>query len=789
MLLAWTGREECSRAEPMLGVPCPARGAQGHSSMSDGRATLKEPHRLEPWGLRVSIRHWTGRSLLTALLVAALLPVPVSAAEPTPVTLDAVAVQPAMTLAAQTPGPVVIDYTGPFRSSTPTRLKRGGVGVAIRYVGSAKWKCLTRREANALRSAGIDIAAVYETKAGWMLSGRKAGVAAAKKARAAVRACGGPKQPFIYFACDVATKRYSAVNACLRGAASVLGARNVGIYGSYSVCDNALKSGYATKAWQTEAWSSGKVLSRAALYQNAHRVHGNLGLDYDSNFTRADDIGQWGYKGAAKVTWAAQSASTSAALTSVDFVSSTTGWVVGDAGTIKRTADGGATWISQTSTSTATLLSIDFANSTTGWTVGDDGTVLRTANGGTNWAAQSVPTSATLRSVACADVGTGVAVGDEGTVLRTVDGGSTWTTQSVPASATLRAVDFVGAATGWAVGDNGTVLRTTNGGSTWTRQSTPTLANLTSVHFTDSTTGWAVGEGGTVLHTVNGLSWVRQPMPTSANLGAVHFTDDVTGWAVGDGGAVLRTANGGLAWTVQSVPPAASLSAVQFTSAATGWAIGNSGAVLHATGTGISAFGTVVGRVTDAVTGKPVGGISVKIGSQVAAPSAVDGTFIETRVRPGTYGVAFSDARYVARTEPGIVVSAGRRTSVKEQLTPRTVTKLTVPAMLPIAALSGQPVSLVATLTPAAAAGAAAAIVYGSHYERKTVAKKVHGKKKWVRVWYWRPRVALPMTADASGRLTINTTLASGAWRIQVKYRGSGKYLPTTSAAKILYVR
>jgi photosystem II stability/assembly factor-like uncharacterized protein len=737
----------------------------------------------------VIIRHRIGRSLLTALLVAALFPQPVSAAESTPVTLDAVALQPAMTLAAQAPGPVVIDYTGPFRSSTPTRLKRGGVGVAIRYVGSAKWKCLTRREANALRSAGIDIAAVYETKAGWMLGGRKAGVAAAKKARAAVRACGGPKYPFIYFACDVATKRYSTVNACLRGAASVLGAKNVGIYGSYSVCDNALKSGYATKAWQTEAWSSGKVLSRAALYQNARHVHGNLGLDYDSNFTRADDIGQWGYKGSGRVTWAASSVSTGVTLRAIDFASSTTGWAVGDAGTIKRTTDGGTTWASQTSTSTVALRSVDFANSTMGWIVGEAGTVLRTGDGGAGWATQSVPTSATLRSVACVDAATGVAVGDAGTLLRTADSGSMWTTQSVPTSATLAAVDFVGAATGWAVGEGGTVLRTADGGVTWAPQSTPTSATLTAVHFTDSTTGWAVGSGGTVLRTTDGLTWSLQPAPTLANLGAVNFTDDVTGWAVGDDGTVLRTANGGLAWTIQSVPTAASLSAVQFTGAATGWAVGSSGTVLRATGTGIGPFGTVAGVVTDAVTGKPVGGISVKIGSQIAARSAVDGTFIETRVRPGTYSVAFSDARYIARAEPGIVVSAGRRACVKVQLTPRTVTRLTAPTMLPIPVLAGQPVTLVATLTPSAAATAATAIAYGSHYERKTVAKKVGGKKKWVRVWYWRPRVALPMTADASGRLTVNTTLASGAWRIQVKYRGSWKYLPATSAAKLLYVR
>ena len=49
-----------------------------------------------------------------------------------------------------------------------------------------------------------------------MLGGYKAGVAAAKKARAATVKCGGPRSALIYFACDVDTHNYAAVNACLR---------------------------------------------------------------------------------------------------------------------------------------------------------------------------------------------------------------------------------------------------------------------------------------------------------------------------------------------------------------------------------------------------------------------------------------------------------------------------------------------------------------------------------------------------------------------------------------------
>jgi photosystem II stability/assembly factor-like uncharacterized protein len=687
------------------------------------------------------------------------------------------------------PGPVVIDYSGTFTSATPSRLKKAGVGVVIRYVGASKWKCLTRREANALRSAGIDIAAVYETDAKWMLRGRAAGVAAAKKARAAVIACGGPKKPFIYFACDTPTRNYSAVNACLRGAASVLGADHVGIYGSYSVCANALKSGYAAKAWQTVAWSSGRVLPQSVLYQNARRVHGGLGLDYDSNFVRADDFGQWGYVAPGNVSWAAQATPTTETLASVDFVSGSTGWAVGSAGSLLRTTDAGAVWTKQSAETTAGLRAVDFANSADGWAVGDEGTVLRTTDGGTTWIPQSVPTTATLAAVRSTDASRSWAVGDAGTTLATTDGGATWTPQSAPTTESLSALDFTSSTTGWAVGSAGTVLRTVNGGAAWTKQSAPTTSALTSVDFTDSETGWAVGARGTILCTTNGgVTWKLQSAPTTATLTSVHFADSVKGWTVGEAGTVLSTANGGSTWTPQFAPTISNLNAVRFTSGSNGFAVGDGGVVLRASTAKVSPFGTIVGTVTDAVTGAPIGGVSLSLGSKPTAPTAPDGSFVAARLKPGTYSVTFSNARYITRAAYNVVVSAGLRTTVRMRLTRRAPTSITAPSTLPTAPLGGQPITLTATISPSPAATSAVTVISGSHYEQKWVTKRVGGKTTRAKIWYWRPRFTLRMTPGVSGRLTVQTRLAVGKWRVQVKYPGSGRYLPSTSGARV-YVK
>ena len=679
----------------------------------------------------------------------------------------------------------VIDYSARYTPGTAARMKSAGVGIVIRYVGSSAWKCLTRAEANAIRGAGLDIASVYETSAGWMLGGRKAGVSAARKARAAVVACGGPRSAFIYFACDRGTHNYAAVNACLRGAASVLGADRVGIYGSYSVCANALKSGYATKAWQTIAWSGGKVLPGAALYQTTHRVDGSVGLSYDSNFPRADDIGQWGYAGPGNVAWSVQPTPTSATLNAVDSAGPEAVWAVGDSGAIVHSGDGGATWTSETAPTTVALRAVDFVGSVMGWVVGDDGTVIHTTDGGTSWVPQTVPTAATLRAVRFADASTGWAVGDGGTAIHTVDGGATWTRQSVPTTAPLTAVDFAGTASGWAVGGGGTVLHTVDGGVTWAAQSVPTSATLASVCLTDPRTGWAVGDAGTILRTTNGgAKWARQSTPTTAALSAVQFLDSAAGWAVGGAGTMLWTTNGGATWVPRVAPTTAALTAVHFAGTSGGWATGASGTVLHATDAGLGSFGTVAGVVTSSATGKPVAGVSVSIGGRLTAPTAVDGSFVAARVRLGTCSVTCSNARYITRSALGVGVSAGLRTVVNVALTPKTVTSLSKPSIIPTAPLPGQPVTFTVSISPTSAATAAVTRIYGSHYEQKTARKRVKGKTKKVKVWYWRSVFSLKMSAETSGSLVAQMQLAAGAWRVHAKFPGSGKYLPSASATR-----
>jgi photosystem II stability/assembly factor-like uncharacterized protein len=93
------------------------------------------------------------------------------------------------------------------------------------------------------------------------------------------------------------------------------------------------------------------------------------------------------------------------------------GWIVGAAGTILNSRDGGLTWTSQSSGSLANLRDVHFIDERHGWVVGFDpttgrSTVLHTMDGGTNWVQQATIHGESLEALAFQASGRGWAVGD-----------------------------------------------------------------------------------------------------------------------------------------------------------------------------------------------------------------------------------------------------------------------------------------------------------------------------------------------------------------------------------------
>jgi Domain of unknown function (DUF1906) len=183
--------------------------------------------------------------------------------------------------------------------------RREGYEFVARYIGdpdpnSAKY--LDGPELAAIKAAGLSVVVVRETTAGFMITDD--GGAHARVSRAHCNALGLWGIP-IYYALDVdprglSTGQRAAVKRFLHDAAMADGGgASVGIYGSDDALDMFL-SDDCHWAWQTYAWSTGRVHPRAHFrqYKNGANVCGGT---VDLNVSYAADFGQWPRPGAGPI--------------------------------------------------------------------------------------------------------------------------------------------------------------------------------------------------------------------------------------------------------------------------------------------------------------------------------------------------------------------------------------------------------------------------------------------------------------------------------------------------------
>ena len=285
---------------------------------------------------------------------------------------------------------------------------------------------------------------------------------------------------------------------------------------------------------------------------------------------------------------------------SVSFLDENTGWIVGDAGDIFKTSDGGKTWNLVYRDENIWLFDVYPIDTNLIWAVGMHGSypyqaaIVNSVDGGLNWITTYTGNNAQFRSVKFIDALNGFIVGGswpnggiDSAMMRTIDGGVTWDSTyilkdriiaSVDSSVTpwdtvyknlrveLNDLDFGGNLSGCIVGTNTTIHVTSDGGFSWTR--TDSIAdssvsytvtfdgdlrfiNLYGVDMVDDSHGWAVGSFSTILKTTDGgITWQRQYVDSTvfSSFRSVSFLDRNNGIAVGDGGKAVITADGGSNW-------------------------------------------------------------------------------------------------------------------------------------------------------------------------------------------------------------------------------------------------
>ncbi len=266
--------------------------------------------------------------------------------------------------------------------------------------------------------------------------------------------------------------------------------------------------------------------------------------------------------------WTAQQKPTTKNIAALTMLSATSGWAVGEEGTILRTNDGGVTWESVASTVEDNLWSVAFANASFGFAVGDNGTMLKW--NGSAWSAMESQTSLSLLGVALSGTQKGVAIGEGGTIVEW--NGSEWTLlDPSPTDKFLSAVAMINNLA-FAVGEGGEII-TWDGASWSVVNHSLTTKNLLGVKLFSSSFGIAVGEGGIILHW-NGSSWSKKK-DSGPDLNSVSIASANNAVAAGSDGAIVRW--NGSSWDTENAGTGESILSISAPTTGVNVAVGSTG--------------------------------------------------------------------------------------------------------------------------------------------------------------------------------------------------------------------
>lgn len=224
-------------------------------------------------------------------------------------------------------------------------------------------------------------------------------------------------------------------------------------------------------------------------------------------------------------------------------------------------SNAGVSWSVQTTpiVTNKIMLDIQMMNNSTGYIVGQDGTVLKTVNGGVNWNLLSVPTGNTLRTLKFIDLNTGWVFGNAGTIFKTTDGGAGWEQQSAAGlNADVKGVSMLNSNTGWISAsnnlNNGFIYKTDNGGANWTDQSPTVNSEIFDIQMVDENYGYLCGNMMLKKTTNGGTNWVDLPNPfPTYQWMSIKFTEPLVGY-VSTFYGTIKTTDGGQNWNLDLSP-------------------------------------------------------------------------------------------------------------------------------------------------------------------------------------------------------------------------------------------
>lgn len=318
-------------------------------------------------------------------------------------------------------------------------------------------------------------------------------------------------------------------------------------------------------------------------------------------------------------TWTMLNSGTTNLLSAVHFpTTTTTGYTVGDNGTILKTTNGGSSWSSVTSNySNYSFSDVHFVTTDIGFVCGENdpgqnpagaGIILKTIDGGTSWTELAIGLAHPVRDLFVLNENEIYAAGGAellfSKLIKSEDGGATWSELASYYDAVIEGLYFTSSDTGYvgiyesAGGDvNPTLstwLSTTDGGTTFNPEVVPNSVSYWNFDTDfENTTGYSTrstySSNNVYIRktTDNGATWVESTVNVNASpfIGSTFGLDFVTeqkGYIVGDAnsaGIILKTNDGGDSWTFETINTANTLYSVHFPSSNVGYVVGDGGSI------------------------------------------------------------------------------------------------------------------------------------------------------------------------------------------------------------------
>ncbi len=224
--------------------------------------------------------------------------------------------------------------------------------------------------------------------------------------------------------------------------------------------------------------------------------------------------------------------------------------------------------------------SVFFVDTLEGWVVGNRGSILHTVNGGDIWETQSSGTTEPLHRVFMVDKDNGWIIVDANYLLKTTNEGSSWEKIDNPMVYNpLFDVFFITSLEGYVVGGNG-LAYTSDGEHFSSPQSLVGIGVPSGIIFSNSI-GLIVGTNGSIWRNdtpSNPSNWILESTPTTENLYDVDMIDNVA-IAIGSNKIALWSNNGGISW--QQSPILQNAIEVSMGSTTEAWIVGNFGSSIH----------------------------------------------------------------------------------------------------------------------------------------------------------------------------------------------------------------